>query len=185
MTTQPWMNDQPERITRLNGAEFTAFGVNVREPRTLVFVHPEKNLGKLIVVRGDEKAPLEIRLETLGVMTGRLVDSKGKPAAGTVVTPSIDLMRIPRKDRRNLPGDLMYFAGSSFLGEGRPYPASVTADAQGHFKVAGLLPGIKYALTWFPEAPGGGSYVIQLACVSLKAGKTNEDLRDLRLPDLP
>ena len=90
MTTQPWTYDRPERITRLQGADFTAFGVNPREPRPLVFVHPEKNLGKLLLVRGDEKGPLEVRLEPLGTATGRLVDSKGNPAAGIVVTPSIN-----------------------------------------------------------------------------------------------
>src|SRR5262249_50252639 len=141
MTPQPWMNDRPERITRLEGAEFTAFGVNVREPRPLVFVHPEKNLGKLVLLRGDEKEPLEVRLEPLGTASGRLVDGKGKPAAGSVLFPSINLRRIPRKDLKDLPGDFVYFAGSSFLlREQRPYPAPVTADAQGHFKAAGLLP---------------------------------------------
>src|SRR5262249_26290111 len=112
MTTEPWMNDQPEHITRLKGADFTAFGVNVREPRPVVFLHPEKNLGKLIVVRGNEKEPLEVRLEPLGTATGRLIDSKGKPAVGIVLSPSIDVDRIDRKSRKDLPGDLMWFAGS-------------------------------------------------------------------------
>jgi hypothetical protein len=163
--------------------------VNVREPRPVAFVHPEKNLGKLLLVRGDEKGPLEVRLEPLGTATGRLVDSKGNPAAGIAVAPSINTnlrVRTRLKELKGLPGDLIYFAGSTlFLNERRPYPTPVTADAKGHFTVAGLLPGIKYVLHWLPEAPNGGVYVIQLATVSLEAGKTTKDLGDLKLRDLP
>jgi RNA polymerase sigma factor (sigma-70 family) len=189
MTTQPWMNDQPERINRLQGADFTALGVNVRQPRPVAFLLPEKNLGKLILVRGDEREPLEVRLEPLGTVTGRLLDSKGNPAAGIVLTPAINTnlnQRNRLKELKDLPGDLIYFAGStSFLGQPRPYPAVVTADAQGRFTVTGLLPGIKYVLHWLPEAPNGGFYLIQLATVSLEAGKTTKDLGDLHLPTLP
>src|SRR5262249_25996570 len=177
---------RPERITRLKGADFTAFSVNVCEPRPLAFIHPEKNLGKLLLVRGDEKEPLTVQLEPLGTATGRLLDSKGKPAAGSALFPAIDLRRIAPRDRKNLPGDFLYFAGSEFLlREQRPYPAPVTGDATGHFKVAGLLPGIKYVLNSFPEAPGGGYYFLTLATVSLEAGKTTKDLGDLKLPDIP
>src|SRR5262249_26884726 len=115
----------------------------------------------------------------------RLLDSKGKPAAGVVVTPSIDLRRTARKDRKDLPGDLMYFAGASpFPQEQGPYPAPVTTDAKGQFTVTGLLPGIKYVFNWFPKAPGGGSYLVELATLSLEAGSTTKDLGDLK-PTVP
>jgi protocatechuate 3,4-dioxygenase beta subunit len=176
--------DRPERINRLKGADFTVFGVNPREPRLLVFVHPQKNLGKLLLVRGDEKQPLRVRLEPLGTATGRLVDSKGKPAAGIVITPRINLRSIARKDRKTLPSDLLYFAGID-THEERPYPTAVTADAKGHFTVAGLLPGIKFALKVYRKAPNGEEITEnQLSILSLEAGKT-KNLGDLKLGDLP
>ena len=78
----------------------------------------------------------------------------------------------------------MYWGGRSYLGKQREYPAQVTTDANGHFTVAGLLPGIKYVLNWFPEAPQGGVYEIPLATVSLEAGTATKDLGDLK-PNVP
>jgi RNA polymerase sigma factor (sigma-70 family) len=168
ITTEWWTYDRPERVTRLKGADFTAFGVKAGDRRALVFVHPDRNLGKLIFVRGDEREPLEVRLEPLGTATGRLVDSKGKSLGGVVIFPAIDLRRLSPSERKDLPGDLKYFAGSSSVpAPQRAYPAPVRTDARGQFTVAGLLPGIKYVLNSFPEAPDGGS---QLATVSVEAG---------------
>jgi RNA polymerase sigma factor (sigma-70 family) len=128
LTTTSASVNWPDRISRLEGADFTALGLNVREPRPVFFVHPEKNLGKLMVLRGDEKGPLEVRLEPLGTATDRLLDSKGQPAAGRFITPLIDVHGMARKDRKDLPGNLMVFAGNElrspvfFAEQLGPYP---------------------------------------------------------------
>ena len=41
----------------LSSASFTVGGLSAKRPRTLVFVHPEKKLGKVHKLRGDEKGP--------------------------------------------------------------------------------------------------------------------------------
>src|SRR5262249_53974719 len=50
----------PPPPARLKGSSFTAFGLNPKEPRHLVFIHPEKKLGKVLRLRGDEKGPLVV-----------------------------------------------------------------------------------------------------------------------------
>ena len=58
-------------------------------------------------------------------------------------------------------------------------------DAQGRFKVRGLLPGIKYTFHAYHDDVGGRYFMDKLATVSLEAGKTAKDLGDLRLRDRP
>src|SRR5262249_19134748 len=72
----------PRQSEGLKGAEFTAHGLNPRRPRALIFFHLEKRLARVLLVRGDEPAPLVVRLAPLGTVRGRLVDAAGRPVAG-------------------------------------------------------------------------------------------------------
>src|SRR5262249_39121491 len=60
----------PDRERRpsqgMKDAAFTAYGLHPSHPRALVFYHPEKRLGKVECLRGDEAEPLTVRLEPLG-----------------------------------------------------------------------------------------------------------------------
>jgi RNA polymerase sigma factor (sigma-70 family) len=69
------------RDAPLSGSEFTVWGINPDKPqrRVLEFVHDGKKLAGLLVLRGDEKGPLQVRLEPWGELTGRLLTTRGEP----------------------------------------------------------------------------------------------------------
>ncbi len=132
----------PERV---KGSTFTAVGLNPKQPRYLVFLQPEKKLGKVQLVRGDEAGELVVKLEPLGAVTGVARTNDGKPAADKHVLVMgsqafvsykdlpIDLLANQREQRRM--GRLI-----------RWLPEGVKTDAEGKFRVEGLLPGLKYTL---------------------------------------
>jgi hypothetical protein len=132
----------PERV---KGSTFTAVGLNPKQPRYLVFLQPEKKLGKVQLVRGDEAGDLVVKLEPLGAVTGVARTKEGKPAADKHVLVMgsqaflsykdlpIDLLQNQREQRRM--GRLI-----------RWLPEGVKTDTEGKFRVEGLLPGLKYTL---------------------------------------
>jgi hypothetical protein len=69
----------------LKTAEFTILALGPGETRTLEMVQEEKKLAGRLVVRGDEKAPVRIRLEPWGVVTGRLVKPDGEPMTNVTI----------------------------------------------------------------------------------------------------
>jgi hypothetical protein len=69
-----WSLPQP-----LAGSRFTATALDPRHPRQLFFYHREKHLGAAVLVRGDEKKPLTVRLQPCGSVTPRILDAKGHP----------------------------------------------------------------------------------------------------------
>jgi RNA polymerase sigma factor (sigma-70 family) len=123
--------------TKLPTAAFTATGLDPRRPRALVFFHPEKNLAKVQRVRGDEAEAVKVRLEPLGAISGRIVGEDGKPRAGLRVGV---FLSTDFADFQGLPIGL--FGGRSRL----RYLVNATTDAEGKFRVAGLVPGLKYDL---------------------------------------
>jgi RNA polymerase sigma factor (sigma-70 family) len=78
----------------LDSASFTVAGLNPRRSRDLIFHHKEKNLGKVLTVRGDETEPLTVPLDPCGSVTGRMVDQGGNPVPG--VTVCFSRASIPR-----------------------------------------------------------------------------------------
>jgi hypothetical protein len=79
-----------------------------------------------VIVNGKEQEPVIVRFESWGALTGRLVDSKGKPYSGV-------LLRLRYPARPN-PGMV------------QPEKEFVT-DRDGRFRVERLLPGLKHELT--------------------------------------
>jgi hypothetical protein len=105
---------------------FTARGLYPGEPCTLSFLHRQSKLIGHAVVKGTEERPLVVRLRPWGALTGRLIGSDGKPLAGVRV--SLNYPPLPR------PGIL-------------PPQKEVMTDANGRFRIEGLLPDLKHTLT--------------------------------------
>jgi len=104
----------------LERASFTVTGLNPRLTRDLFFLHRDQNLGKVLTIQGDETRPLTVQLDPCGTVIGRLVDKAGKPVLGV----NVNFFRS---------GD-----GYSFL--------NTATDADGRFRMEGLVPRANYSL---------------------------------------
>jgi hypothetical protein len=125
----------------LETAAFTATGLNPQASRALVFFHPERKLAKVLRDRGDEDAPLTVRLEPLGALSGRILDAEGRPRAG------LNVAAMPGHGERQYEK----FLGETMLG-GLPRSwqelttRQTTTDKDGRFRLDGLTPGLPYRL---------------------------------------
>jgi RNA polymerase sigma factor (sigma-70 family) len=151
----------------LKAASFTAFGLSTHRARNLVFYHRQKQLGKVQPVRGDDTGPLTVRLEPLGSTKGRLLDANEKPWAGLKVHAGQAGFARPQ-------GMPTWEFGQ---GMGPMLAVTATTDRHGRFQLDGLLPGLKYNLS-FSE----GAY--SLDGLSVESGKT-KDLGDLKSKLVP
>jgi hypothetical protein len=139
---------------------FTARGLYPKEQRTLSFAHKESKLIGYVVVDGTEEKPVEVRLQPWGAVTGRLVGGDGKPLAGVKV----------RRFYPSLPAPGIRANGEEFV-----------TDAEGRFRVEGLLPGQKHSLGL--DAPKEGVKLdpgAALKAVAAPAGGV-KDLGDVRV----
>jgi protocatechuate 3,4-dioxygenase beta subunit len=152
--------DAPPADEALKTEVFTALGLYPKEPRTLSFVHKENKLIGYVVVDGTKVQPVEVRLQPWGAVTGRLIDGDGKPLAGVKV----------RRFYPTLPPPGMRANGKEFV-----------TDADGRFRVEGLLPEQKHRLALAGPKEGikldAGA---ALKDVSAPAGRV-KDLGDVRV----
>jgi hypothetical protein len=77
------------RWDTLPGSEFTVWGLpegKLPKPRVIDFVHEGKKLAGFVTVHGDEKEPLQVRMQPWGAITGRLVTPQGEPLSGVEVS---------------------------------------------------------------------------------------------------
>jgi RNA polymerase sigma factor (sigma-70 family) len=154
----------------LQGAEFTALQLDPAKPRVLLFLHRERKLAGSVLIRGDEKEPVRVKLEPWGVLTGRILDEDDRPWSGA----TLRFLRFREPPRAEGPaGDQGTLPDQWF-----------TADKDGRFRIEGLAPGVEYTLyggkpNHFNGAPFND---IGPVCerVRLKAGET-KDLADVRL----
>jgi RNA polymerase sigma factor (sigma-70 family) len=119
-----------------DGPNFTVYGL-FRDPklyRTVIFRHAEKGLGKTIRIDGSDPGPIEVRLEPMASLTGRLVDGAGKSLKAT----ELRLLRIVSEP----------YVGAN--GEFTP-PLQATADGDGRFRIDGIIPGTAY---WLQTSQG-------------------------------
>jgi len=113
---------------RLPSANFEVYALGSRGKRGLLFYHEAKQLAGAYVVKPDEAGPVTVKLEPCGALTGRLVDAGGLPQAESQMTCAR-----PYED-----GDSRFEKGS--------LPSPIKTDKDGRFRVAGLVPGLKYSL---------------------------------------
>jgi RNA polymerase sigma factor (sigma-70 family) len=109
----------------LPSPEFTALALDPKKPRPIFFRHEEKNLGAFVMVQGDEKEPLVVRLKPAATIAGRLLDADGQPLTSIQI-------------QGNHPTGLF---GSPWIFSDFPRP---TIEASGKFRFEGIIPGIAY-----------------------------------------
>lgn len=114
-------------------------GLQPNEPvRPLMVISREKNLGALVMVPTNEEEPLVIKLEPLGEIRGRLIDSNDKPLIQIQMglTPSFSQERTTS----NAPRFPLNFASVFKL-----YPIVFT-DQEGRFTITHVIPEMKFQL---------------------------------------
>jgi hypothetical protein len=153
---------------------FTVRGLDARRPRTVVVFSPEKKLGKAQVVRGGEVGPLEVRLAPLSSLTGRVLGAAGRPRAGLNVYATLSRVG---DDGARLPVQFFITSGTWAANLER----KAATDAEGKFRLDGLLPGLKYTLVVSEgEDTDADRVILRRDGVSPPAAGRNEDLGDLR-----
>ncbi len=63
----------------LKTATCPVFALDPDRPRPMAFLHTERKLAALVTVRGDDQKPLTVRLAPTAAITGRFLDSEGRP----------------------------------------------------------------------------------------------------------
>jgi RNA polymerase sigma factor (sigma-70 family) len=113
----------------LEGSECTAYALDPKRPRQLMFLHPGRKLAGMLALRGDEKEPIAVRLVPTGALTGRVLDQDGKPVVGALV-------RFSYEGR----------AGDELYRHQKPPREPARTDADGRFRLDGLVPDAKFGL---------------------------------------
>ncbi len=146
------------RLMKVRGVESLAAFMTAERPRTLVVQHDGKQLAGFNDVWWETKGPIKVKLEPWAVVTGRLVDSDGRPRAGIAFLPEI--------------------IGKFRLGGGHigHWPDRITTDRDGRFRVEAIVPGLRYRLTL--ERASGGSTDTGPVVTPLEPGEAR-DLGDV------
>jgi RNA polymerase sigma factor (sigma-70 family) len=169
---------------KLEKAAFTVTGLQAARARALVFLDFEKKLGTIHGVRGDSDKPFTVRLQRLGSVKGRIVDEEGQALSGR----SVEVVLLLReKDYENLPNEYRSFRGV-FGGQRSAWSGFTSrrtkTDADGRFRLDGLLPEADYLLVAGDEKIGrGGQESHFVPRLSVSEGKV-KDLKDLK-PYMP
>lgn len=117
-------------VHRLPTAKGYIYALDPKEPRRVLFYHPEKKLAQTHVLRGDEKGAIQVRLEPSASMKGMLTDQEGEPLVDAEV----------RVYSRNEIGRELYR-------QLRLNRAPARTDAKGQFRVEGLIPNMKIGVS--------------------------------------
>jgi hypothetical protein len=142
----------------LKTENFTAGGIAPDVPRIIDFVHAERKLIGRVLLHGDEKSPVVVRMQPCGALTGRLVDDKGKPLPDVEVclhhpapVPGMGMLEGPLP-----PPPLMKPRRMPKPAPRRPEPLQGLllkgnwTDEDGRFRIEGLIPGQHHQLTLHP-----------------------------------
>jgi RNA polymerase sigma factor (sigma-70 family) len=113
----------------LKKAECTIYALEGTRQRHVVFYHRERKLSGHVIVRGDEKEAVTVRLEPVGAVTGRLLDTDGQPISGVEVSLSMSL---------NVGRELFRYLDAQ--------REPVKSDKDGRFRLDGIMPKLMFQL---------------------------------------
>lgn len=112
---------------RLQGSRCRVLGIG-KKPRKLVLLHPERGLGAVRMITGDEGSPVRVKLSATGAISGRVLD-EGAPLENADV-------RLNYSDRTM--SELYRFA--------KLKDAGYTTGDDGRFAIQNLIPGQTFYL---------------------------------------
>ncbi len=136
----------------LPSAEFAIPAIKPGKPEAYFFEHAKKHLAAAVILKGDEPAGFTVKLKPTATLTGRIVTEKGEPVRNTFISGHLEAGQL------NLPR-----AWNGFF--------YWRTDADGRFKIEGLLAGVKL-----------GAYGGLFANLTLQPGEVR-DLGDIRMKD--
>jgi RNA polymerase sigma factor (sigma-70 family) len=162
--------------------EFTAIGLDPEHPRLICFADHEKKLAGSVVLRGDEKEPVTVKLEPSASVTGRLLGADGQPIKNVALWFT---QLPPLKPGQPRAMDVGIHVVARLPGK-NPDPRT---DENGRFKVECLIPGLKYHLAWMDTS---GAFDedhfrwkgLVFSNLVLKPGEA-KDLGDVKLQPFP
>ncbi len=138
-------------------ADFEVTGMAPGDVRQLAFLQRERRLSGLVILKGPVQAPIEVKLEHWGSVTGRLVDAAGQPRAGV----ALGWMANQKAGSRSVRDP------SRIISRPMPMAGSGSKDWQ---------PGLKYELQILGN---GGFFGAVFKDLTIKAGESR-DLGDVK-----
>ena len=133
----------------VDGRGLTVTGLERDRPRQVLFLNAERTLGRVITLPGDERGPLTVTLQPCGTLVGRVIDGQGRPRPNVGVSSSVQI-------------------GTFGLAH-----QQARTDADGRFRITGLLPGLSYGLAIDKRSE-------RVDDITVRSGEV-KDLGDLRV----
>jgi len=194
--THDWFNQAHPTHTSITqkGDEFEVLGVEPGKPRLVCFLEPKLKLAGSVVIRGDEKAPIIVKLQPAASVKGRLVDVDGEPVKQARL--GFDELPPVRRGEARLTetGTLIQFQMSALVGGNRVVTnagngARPITDDDGKFTIDGLVPGLKYNMVCYDRkkaaaAEGMSWNGVVFRDIVFKAGEA-KDVGDLKVQPFP
>jgi hypothetical protein len=132
-------------------AEFTVYGLDPGKGRLLQLQHLENNLAGRCEIKADERGPVAVTLQPAATVAGRVLDEDGRPLAHA---------------------DINVYTRAARDGVLSLHSREDRTDADGQFRIAGLLPGLLYTADVLPpEQPHRRKLFEDL---SLKSGEVKD-----------
>jgi RNA polymerase sigma factor (sigma-70 family) len=135
----------------LLSAEFSVYGLEPGQGRTLFLQHEGRNLVGRYEIKGDEHGPIAVTLQPAASVTGKVVDDNGRPLGHGAIMLTF---------RREKGGPL------------ETHWRDVRTDAEGKFRIDGLLPGMIYSATVQPPNSAYRRSIFE--ALTLKAGESKD-----------
>ncbi|WP_422923030.1 sigma-70 family RNA polymerase sigma factor [Singulisphaera sp. PoT] len=160
------LTNSMDEARELASSDFEAEGLDPNAGRCLLASHPDRSLAGFLSLKGNAEGPGTLKLEPWATVCGRLVDAQGEPMSG---------VRLGSYYTDGQGSDMSRSEGLL-----KPKPQS---DADGRFRLPGLVPGLQATLT-FAKKERIFEGQKTAADLTLKPGETR-DLGDIVIKPYP